>query len=77
MIHKVGHVLTDATKIGWGHVVIVCNDYFALLLHNTTHKDNYHLERNIPFGFIQLTCYIIFPYVGSKPAELVKVFVLI
>lgn len=62
MIHKVEHVLTDATKIGWGHVVIVCNNYFALLLHNITHKHNYHLERNIPINLLHhISTYLILP----------------
>lgn len=53
------HVFTDATKIGWGHVVIVCNNYFALFIYHTTHRDNYHIDRTTPFDFIQLNCYII------------------
>lgn len=49
------HVLTDAIEIGWDHVVIVCNKYFALLIYNTTHKHNYHRDRTTPFGFYSST----------------------
>lgn len=52
MIYKVEYVLIDVIKIGWGYVVIVCDDYFVFFIYYIIYKDNYYLERSILFGFI-------------------------